>query len=53
MTVKPVHSPGFTAYCNIGCMNARQLNMEAVEPLSGFEVGGPPTYPQTKREGGG
>jgi hypothetical protein len=20
-TVKPVHSPGFTAYCNIGCMH--------------------------------
>ena len=25
--------------------------MEAVEPLSGFEVGGPPTYPQTKSGG--
>ena len=26
--------------------------MEAVEPLSGFKVGGPPTYPQTKSGGG-
>ena len=38
MIVKPVHSPRFTAIAILGVCIARQLNMEAVEPLSGFEV---------------
>ena len=59
MTVKPVHPLGLLLIAILGVCIARQLNMEAVEPLSGFEVGGQkyvslpsPTYPQTKGEGG-